>query len=95
MGVTIAREAYFRGADIILVHGSLTVSRPYYVRSIYVETTEDMLKAVIDEVRSRSYDAIILAGAPSDFRFKTVYRGKLSSDVDELTVVLEHYGESL
>ncbi|ADM28146.1 phosphopantothenoylcysteine decarboxylase/phosphopantothenate/cysteine ligase [Ignisphaera aggregans DSM 17230] len=89
MGVAIAREAYFRGADVTLVHGPLTVSRPYYVRSIYVETAEDMLKAVIDEVRSRSYDAIILAGAPSDFRFKTVYRGKLSSDVDELTVVLE------
>ncbi len=89
MGVAIAREAYFRGADVTLVHGPLAVPKPHYIRSIAVESTEEMLQAVLNEIRSRRYDAVILAAAPSDFRFREVYRGKVKSDVNELQVVLE------
>lgn len=89
MGVAIAREAYFRGADVTLVHGPLSVRKPHYVRSISVTTTEEMLNAVLSEVRSKKYDAVILAAAPADFRFRKHVEEKLKSDVGFLTVELE------
>ncbi|PUA32438.1 MAG: hypothetical protein B7O98_07230 [Zestosphaera tikiterensis] len=89
MGVAIAREAYFRGANVTLIHGPLSVSKPYYTRNIAVESTEEMLEAVLNEVRSRKYDAVIMAAAPSDFRFRTVYKEKIKSDINELQIVLE------
>ncbi|MEO3993364.1 MAG: bifunctional phosphopantothenoylcysteine decarboxylase/phosphopantothenate--cysteine ligase CoaBC [Desulfurococcaceae archaeon TW002] len=89
MGVAIAREAYFRGADVTLVHGPLTVRKPHYIRSISVTTTEEMFNAVLSEVRSKRYDAVILAAAPADFRFRKYVEGKIKSDVGPLTVELE------
>ncbi|MEM0014090.1 MAG: bifunctional phosphopantothenoylcysteine decarboxylase/phosphopantothenate--cysteine ligase CoaBC [Zestosphaera sp.] len=89
MGVAIAREAYFRGAEVTLVHGPLSTSRPHYIKSVEVETTEEMLNAVTAEVRSRKYDAVILAAAPVDFRFKVTSEGKIKSDVGGLSVELE------
>lgn len=89
MGVAIAREAYFRGADVTLVHGPLSVRKPHYVRSISVTTTEEMLNAVLSEVRSKKYDAVILAAAPADFRFRKYVEGKIKSDVGFLAVELE------
>ncbi|MFN3268462.1 MAG: bifunctional phosphopantothenoylcysteine decarboxylase/phosphopantothenate--cysteine ligase CoaBC [Zestosphaera sp.] len=89
MGVAIAREAYFRGADVTLVHGPLSVRKPHYVRSISVTTTEEMLNAVLSEVRSKKYDAAILAAAPADFRFRKYVEGKIKSDVGFLAVELE------
>jgi len=67
MGVAIAEEALFRGAEVTLVYGSGTVSLPSGVRVINVETTGDMYKAVVMELKSSKYDAIIAAGAAADF----------------------------
>ncbi|MGC8974694.1 MAG: bifunctional phosphopantothenoylcysteine decarboxylase/phosphopantothenate--cysteine ligase CoaBC [Thermoprotei archaeon] len=89
MGVAIAREAYFRGADVTLVHGPLSTNKPHYVRSISVITTEEMLNAVLSEVRSRKYDAVVLAAAPVDFRFKKYVEGKIKSEAGSLTAELE------
>lgn len=89
MGVAIAREAYFRGADVTLVHGPLSVRKPHYVRSISVTTTEEMLDAVLSEVRSRDYDVVVLAAAPADFRFKKPVEEKIKSEVGFLTAELE------
>ncbi len=89
MGIAIAREAYFRGANVTLIHGPIPIPVPYYIRSIAIESAEDMLNAVLNEVRSNRYDAIIMAAAPVDFRFRDVYKGKIKSDVGEIRVVLE------
>jgi len=65
MGTETAREAYLRGADVLLIHGHVDVEIPAYMRSRYAESTEDMYKAVIANVRKS--DVVVLAGAPSDF----------------------------
>ncbi len=88
MGVAIAREAYFRGAEVTLVHGPLGVGVPHYVRSIGVTTTREMLDAVLSELSSREYDAAILAAAPVDFGFASTAGGKISSDVERLEVTM-------
>ena len=79
MGIEIARNAYFRGADVTLVHGPIGIPVPHYVKSYKVETAEEMLKVCVNEVKKGHYNAAILAGAPSDFKFQKTYKGKLSS----------------
>ena len=78
MGVAIANEAMFRGADVVLVHGPLCTSHKPYVRTVRVETTAEMAEAVEREVNA-GYNVVILAGAPADYRFKSVAGTKLDS----------------
>ena len=78
MGVAIANEAMFRGADAVLIHGPLCTSHKPYVRTVRVETTAEMAEAVEREVNA-GYNVVILAGAPADYRFKTVASTKLDS----------------
>ena len=88
MGVAIAKEAYFRGAEVTLVHGPLSVEAPYYVRSVPVVSTREMLDAALAELSRGDYDAVVLAAAPVDFGFSHTFEGKVSSDVEELRATL-------
>ncbi|WP_297507424.1 bifunctional phosphopantothenoylcysteine decarboxylase/phosphopantothenate--cysteine ligase CoaBC [Thermococcus sp.] len=69
MGVAIAEEADFRGAEVTLIRTKGSV--PSFVENqIEVETVEEMLKAIEDELKARKYDVVVLAAAVSDFRVK-------------------------
>ncbi len=63
MGVEIAREAFFRGADVKLIHGAGSYAPPAYLDVTHAETGEEMLAAVEKE----SFDVFISAAAVSDF----------------------------
>ncbi len=65
MGVSIAAAAWRRGADVLLVHGPLSVPLPEGIQSIAVETTQEM-RDVVAEALGTS-DALIMAAAPADF----------------------------
>ncbi len=65
MGVEIAREAYFRGADVRLVYGPGSVDVPGYIDVIRVETSNDMLGAVKENISD--CDVFVSAAAVSDF----------------------------
>ncbi|MCD6278540.1 MAG: bifunctional phosphopantothenoylcysteine decarboxylase/phosphopantothenate--cysteine ligase CoaBC [Desulfurococcales archaeon] len=89
MGIAIAREAYFRGAEVTLIHGPVPISVPHYVRRVKVTTTSEMLSAVMNEVESRNYDAVILAGAPADYSFSVSSKEKIKSVGKELELILK------
>ncbi len=89
MGVALAMEAYFRGASVSLVHGPLAVRRPSWIRSIPVETTDEYLRAVLEELERGEFQAAILAGAPIDFRFGRRFSFKLDSSEGGLDINLE------
>ncbi len=89
MGVAIAREAFFRGARVTLVHGPLSISKPHYIRSIGVESTEEMLQAIIKELSGSEYDVIVMAAAPADFRFSRRFSGKVRTGSGPITITLE------
>jgi len=76
MGIEIAKEAYLRGADTLLICGHVDADVPHYIRRIYAESTEDMKKAVLANLK-RS-DIVVLAAAPSDFA-PVRRKGKISS----------------
>jgi len=88
MGVAIAREAYFRGAEVTLVHGPMSTSVPHYIRSVRVVTTSEMLDVVISEVTSGNYDVVILAAAPVDYSFSKYSKEKIKSSNKELELTL-------
>lgn len=85
MGVALAEEAEFRGAEVTLIKTKESV--PSFVESqIEVETVEEMLEAIENELKSKKYDVVILAAAVSDFTPKEKAEKKIKSGQ---TLILE------
>ena len=66
MGVALAKAAWRRGADVILIAGHVDVAVPAEIGAKMVETADEMAKAVGEELPSA--DVLIMAAAPADFR---------------------------
>ena len=79
MGCAIAEAAAERGAEVVLVHGRMSVPVPDGVmKAVRVNTTEEMLAAVKGEFGQA--DIAILAAAPADYRPKQTYTSKIKSE---------------
>ncbi|MCS7097407.1 MAG: bifunctional phosphopantothenoylcysteine decarboxylase/phosphopantothenate--cysteine ligase CoaBC [Candidatus Methanomethyliaceae archaeon] len=87
MGYAFAKEAYARGANVTLISGPSNIHPPKKIRTIYVETTEEMLNAVKNCLSESKYDIIIMAAAPLDFAVENKHEGKISSN-SSLTIKL-------
>jgi phosphopantothenoylcysteine decarboxylase/phosphopantothenate--cysteine ligase len=79
MGFAFAREAITRGGDVTLVTGVTEASLPS-CPTIKATTTEEMLDAVVSELKSKKYDLLIMAAAPLDFSISEKSKEKISSD---------------
>jgi phosphopantothenoylcysteine decarboxylase/phosphopantothenate--cysteine ligase len=66
MGLEIAVDAWRRGATVSYVYGG-SLTPPSFIGSRRTMTTEEMLGAVVGELRSKRFDVFISAAAPSDF----------------------------
>ncbi|NJE84259.1 bifunctional phosphopantothenoylcysteine decarboxylase/phosphopantothenate--cysteine ligase CoaBC [Thermococcus sp. CX2] len=78
MGVAIAEEADLRGAEVTLIRTKGSV--PSFVENqIEVETVEEMLEAIENELKAKKYDFVVLAAAVSDFRIKNKADVKIKS----------------
>ncbi|MFX1493788.1 MAG: bifunctional phosphopantothenoylcysteine decarboxylase/phosphopantothenate--cysteine ligase CoaBC, partial [Promethearchaeota archaeon] len=87
MGIELAKEAAARGADVILIAGECMVKIPEYINTTNVETTDDFINAVKNELSSKDYDMFISAAAISDYKPIEYIEGKISSDeIKELQV---------
>ncbi len=89
MGVAIAEDAIERGADVTLVYGPTTASPPAEAKVVKIETTEEMLNAVVGELKTRKYDVAILSAAASDWGPVDRKMEKTSSDQGEWTLKLK------
>jgi phosphopantothenoylcysteine decarboxylase/phosphopantothenate--cysteine ligase len=78
MGFALANAASQRGADVTLVAGSVSLPSPRHVRRIDVQSAEQMLRAVMKELRKS--DALIMAAAVADFRPVRVSPSKLKKE---------------
>jgi phosphopantothenoylcysteine decarboxylase/phosphopantothenate--cysteine ligase len=77
MGVAIAEEALSRGAQVTLIYGPGTATPPTKSRVIKAETTAEMYEAVISELKSEKYDAVIAAAAAADWAPEKPYAYKI------------------
>jgi phosphopantothenoylcysteine decarboxylase / phosphopantothenate---cysteine ligase len=81
-GISIAREAKARGADVTLVfgNGSAKFEELNDSRIINVNTSEDMLNTVRQLLSSSEYDVGIFSAAVSDYTLVDKSNIKLKSD---------------
>ncbi len=75
MGYAIAQRAKMRGADVVLISGPTSLMPPEGVRTINIESAEQMLNAVVGE--SDDANIIIKAAAVADYRPATVSSEKI------------------
>jgi phosphopantothenoylcysteine decarboxylase/phosphopantothenate--cysteine ligase len=66
-GIELANEAYRRGASVTLIHRSNLKCASSEIKTIYIESVEEMINAVMKELESEKYDLLISAAAISDF----------------------------
>ncbi len=85
MGIALAKEAFYLGADVVLIHGRLAQSVPRYIKAVKAERIEEMLKAV--EWEARDAQIFISAAAIGDFTVKK-FKGKVDSRSGKLTLEL-------
>ena len=67
MGVALAQNALARGAEVTIICGPGEAKPPRTAKIIEIKTTEEMLNAVISELRETKYDAAILSAAAADY----------------------------
>jgi phosphopantothenoylcysteine decarboxylase/phosphopantothenate--cysteine ligase len=69
MGVAMAEAAKALGADVILIHGPLSIPIPSGVRAIEIVSASDLFEAV--KANLEASDVIVMSAAVSDFRPET------------------------
>lgn len=75
MGYALARAALERGAEVTLVSGPVSLTPPSGAACVKVETTEQMLEAVLAVYDDM--DIVIKAAAPADYRPRDVAAHKI------------------
>jgi len=88
MGYAIAQAAAQRGAEVLLVTGPSALAIPPNVIGVKVETTNEMLEAVMEAYEKM--DVVIKAAAVADYRPRDVADQKIKKKTDDaLTVVMD------
>ncbi len=75
MGYALAEAALRRGAHVILISGPTALKPPSAAETTYVETADQMRRAVIDNFNECS--VVIMAAAVSDYKPATAARQKI------------------
>lgn len=83
-GIEIAREAALRGADVTLILGPTHLDAPAGVRTVPVETAQQMLDAALEH--ASGCDIIIATAAVSDWRPQQRADQKVKKTGEDLTV---------
>ncbi len=93
MGYALARMAMYRGADVTLVTGPVSLPRPDFMEVVEVVSAADMFREVT--ARSESQDIIIKAAAVADYRPSMVSGEKIKKKEGLREIPLERTGDIL
>lgn len=88
MGVAIAEEVASRGAQATLILGPGSATPPAGIKTIRVESTEDMSSTTLRELKEGHHDLVFAAGAPSDYKPRAASDRKIKTR-KERTLSLE------
>lgn len=86
MGYNIAKVAKRLGADVTLISGPVSISKPYGIQTIFVKSADDMYKEVMKYIKS--YDIIIMSAAVADYKPLVRADKKIKKSSQELTIEL-------
>ena len=87
MGFEIAKAAYLRGAEVVLITGPSALQHRKGVTRIDVETGDEMLDAV--KKNMKGINAAIMSAAVSDFKPKAAMKHKIKKEETEKEYNLE------
>jgi phosphopantothenoylcysteine decarboxylase / phosphopantothenate---cysteine ligase len=89
IGVAIADESSLRSRETVFIHGPIEESLLDYkkYRCVAVETTGEMLAAVIKELEENS--VLIMAAAPADYSPAVREDRKIKKSADSMTIVMK------
>jgi phosphopantothenoylcysteine decarboxylase/phosphopantothenate--cysteine ligase len=87
MGYAIAEAARDRGAEVVLVSAPTALVPPVGVSVVNVQTAVQMRDAVVEATADA--DALIMAGAPADYRPRFTSAGKMKKGSDTVSLELE------
>ncbi len=86
MGYALAEAAFESGADVTLISGPTSLTKPPMMRFESVETTEQMQRAVAKHFAKA--DILIMAAAPSDFTVLKPAKNKIKKSNSRLKLEL-------
>ncbi len=99
MGFALARAAMLRGAEVTLVAAHTEAEPPLFVRTVRVESAQEMFEAVTAE--SDSFDYIIKAAAVADYTPAVTAEEKVKKSEGDLKIdlkrtrdILKYLGEN-
>jgi len=87
MGLALAKAFWLRGAEVMLVHGPLSVNIPSYLSQRPVETAQEMYQ-VVNELFP-GVDILVMAAAVADYTPVKTFSGKLKKKEKELVFTLK------
>lgn len=87
MGFELARAAYARGANVIVIAGPTALSVPTGIDVVRVETTDDLAAAL--EQHLPEADLLLMAAAPADYRPSAPASDKRPRQEGSVTLTLE------
>lgn len=101
MGYSIAKEAFYRGASVVLITGPSSLTPPHGVELVNVKSTDEMFEAVGKYFKD--CDVLIKSAAPLDYKPENVSPIKIKKndekdDVLDLKLIrnpdiAKHYGK--
>jgi phosphopantothenoylcysteine decarboxylase/phosphopantothenate--cysteine ligase len=87
MGYSLARAAWKRDADVVLVSGSTDIESPYGVKTVLVESAQQMYEAVMEY--SEWASVVVKAAAVGDYSAKNYLEDKISKRKGSFNLELE------
>jgi phosphopantothenoylcysteine decarboxylase / phosphopantothenate---cysteine ligase len=93
MGMSLAKEAYDRGASVTLVYGHGSVNLGTYLQAQGIEiqrvnTAQEMCESVMSKLSEKRFDVVILTSATSDFSVAKKWRNKIESSLGKVEITL-------
>ncbi|WP_440999101.1 bifunctional phosphopantothenoylcysteine decarboxylase/phosphopantothenate--cysteine ligase CoaBC [Fodinibius sp. SL11] len=86
MGFAMAAAAQQLGAEVILVHGPVSLSKPIGIATIEIESTRELFEQVKNHADA---DVVIMAAAISDFTPQKTHPQKVKKDQAESSIRLK------
>lgn len=86
MGYAIAEIATRRGADVTLISGPTKIKPPMFVNTIYVQSANDMYKAVMENLPN--CDILVKSAAVADYAVANISEEKIKKSDDKLELNL-------
>ena len=87
MGFAMAEAAEKMGAEVTLIHGPVSLTRPKGINTFEIESTQELFEHIQTHADA---DVIIMAAAVSDFTPEESFNQKIKKDKADSSIKLKH-----